>query len=101
MLTKTHDTADVIRGSGNSGASGRAANPGRTSGLPSSARWSRRSTLRAAFDRHWDRIDHGKADGDNNAYSFGSLGPHNVVLVHMGSMGGRRNRRRMRLQLPR
>ncbi|GAB1319048.1 hypothetical protein MFIFM68171_09258 [Madurella fahalii] len=41
------------------------------------------------FDRHWDDDgpSYGKAAGDPNAYSTGSLGRHNVALAHMPGMG--------------
>lgn len=41
------------------------------------------------FDRCWEDEDirYGKAEGDQNAYSTGMIGRHNVVLAHMPSMG--------------
>jgi nucleoside phosphorylase len=43
------------------------------------------------FDNRWDaeggRIHYSKAYGDPNSYSMGSMGTHNVVLVHMPGMG--------------
>lgn len=39
------------------------------------------------FDQHWDTRIYGKSEGDTNAYSFGMIGLHNVVLVHMPGMG--------------
>lgn len=41
----------------------------------------------ALFDKHWDSKPYGKAAGDTNTYSFGAIGRHNVVLVHMPNMG--------------
>ncbi|SPO06456.1 uncharacterized protein DNG_09146 [Cephalotrichum gorgonifer] len=35
------------------------------------------------FDRTWSVTRSGKRKGDTNQYSLGSLGPHNVVLVHI------------------
>ena len=45
--------------------------------------------VRALFDNYWDDGDpsFGRADGDTNAYSTGSIGRHNVVLVHMAGIG--------------
>lgn len=45
------------------------------------------STVSALFDRKWDSRIYGKAAGDSNAYSFGVIGHHNVVLAHMPGMG--------------
>ncbi|KAI9148693.1 Kinesin light chain [Paramyrothecium foliicola] len=44
--------------------------------------------VEALFDQYWDD-DHsfGKASGDPNAYTTGSIGRHNVVLAHMPGMG--------------
>ncbi|KIW62542.1 hypothetical protein PV04_10710 [Phialophora macrospora] len=41
------------------------------------------------FDVHWDKDDrrYGKAARDPNAYTTGGIGQHNVVVVHMPSMG--------------
>lgn len=39
----------------------------------------------ALFDRNWPAL--GKAEGDSNAYSIGSIGQHHVVLVHMARTG--------------
>ncbi|KAK3303715.1 uncharacterized protein B0T15DRAFT_496245 [Chaetomium strumarium] len=41
------------------------------------------------FDRHWDyeRINSMIDHTDTNAYSFGRIGNHNVVLVHLGGKG--------------
>jgi nucleoside phosphorylase len=41
------------------------------------------------FDVHWDKPDrtYGKAARDLNAYTTGRIGQHNVVVVHMPSMG--------------
>ncbi|KIX00980.1 uncharacterized protein Z518_10046 [Rhinocladiella mackenziei CBS 650.93] len=45
--------------------------------------------VRAVFDRCWE--DEGKqynqAEGDQNAYTTGVIGKHNVVLAHMPDMG--------------
>ena len=45
--------------------------------------------VQALFDNDWDANGHpyGKAPGDLNTYSLGSIGLHNVVLVHMPGMG--------------
>ncbi|KAJ5235398.1 nucleoside phosphorylase domain-containing protein [Penicillium citrinum] len=45
--------------------------------------------IEAQFDNHWDDYwpCYGKATGDSNAYTTGSIGPHNVVLIHMPGMG--------------
>ncbi|KAH8653692.1 hypothetical protein BX600DRAFT_515940 [Xylariales sp. PMI_506] len=45
--------------------------------------------VQLAFDRHWEKEgkQYGKRQGDKNAYTTGSIGQHNVVLVHMPSMG--------------
>lgn len=45
--------------------------------------------VRALFDHCWDDNgpSFGKADGDINAYSTGSIGRHNVILVHMPGIG--------------
>ncbi|PQK09148.1 hypothetical protein BB8028_0001g12190 [Beauveria bassiana] len=40
----------------------------------------------ALFDCHWDP-PLGKANGDPNVYTTGCIGRHNIVLVHMPSMG--------------
>ncbi|RAQ81620.1 hypothetical protein COH21_012999, partial [Aspergillus flavus] len=45
------------------------------------------TAVSALFDTEWDSHLYGKAVGDTNAYSTGSIGRHNVVLVHMASMG--------------
>ncbi|EXJ79945.1 hypothetical protein A1O3_08231 [Capronia epimyces CBS 606.96] len=42
--------------------------------------------VQATFDQTWKRA-YGKVDGDPNAYTFGAIGAHNVVLVHMPDMG--------------
>ncbi|KAE8348582.1 hypothetical protein BDV28DRAFT_161223 [Aspergillus coremiiformis] len=39
------------------------------------------------FDSEWNSHLYGKAQGDSNAYSTGVIGCHNVVLVHMPTMG--------------
>jgi nucleoside phosphorylase len=43
----------------------------------------------ALFDQHWDDdgLPYDKAQGDPNAYSFGAIGRHNVVLAYMPGMG--------------
>lgn len=45
--------------------------------------------VEALFDQYWDddNPDYGKAPGDPNAYSTGSIGKHNVVLARMPDMG--------------
>lgn len=40
-----------------------------------------------ALDKIWDDKKYGKAPSDENAYSLGVIGEHNVVLVHMPGMG--------------
>ncbi|RAQ77025.1 ankyrin [Aspergillus flavus] len=45
------------------------------------------TAVSALFDTEWDSHLYGKAVGDTNAYSTGSIGRHNVVLVHMAGMG--------------
>lgn len=42
--------------------------------------------VQATFDQVWDK-KYGKAEGDYNAYSFGVISGHNVVLAHMPEMG--------------
>ena len=39
------------------------------------------------LDKILDDKKYGKARGDNNAYTLGLIGEHNVVLVHMPGMG--------------
>lgn len=39
------------------------------------------------FDEIWDDKRYGKALNDDNAYTVGVIGEHNVVLVHMPGMG--------------
>jgi nucleoside phosphorylase len=41
----------------------------------------------AVFDQLWGRLHLGKSEGDDNEYSFGSIGAHNVVLVHTPGKG--------------
>lgn len=43
----------------------------------------------ALFDQFWDDEgpSYGKAAGDPNAYSTGTIGSHNIVLAHMPGMG--------------
>lgn len=44
--------------------------------------------VEALFDNYWDGEPHyGKLSGDSNSYTHGSIGPHNVVLVHLAGMG--------------
>ncbi|KAK5461131.1 hypothetical protein LTS15_003194 [Exophiala xenobiotica] len=45
--------------------------------------------VKAMFDKRWDDQgdSHGKASSDQNAYSTGVIGRHNVVLAHMPGMG--------------
>jgi len=42
--------------------------------------------VQATFDQLWDK-KYGKANGDYNAYTFGVISEHNVVLAHMPEMG--------------
>ncbi|KAK1977838.1 nucleoside phosphorylase domain-containing protein [Colletotrichum cereale] len=46
-------------------------------------------SIEALFDYRWEGIDKAKmkAPGDKNAYSFGMLGGHHVVLAFMPGMG--------------
>lgn len=39
------------------------------------------------LDKIWDDKKYGKAPNDDNAYSLGVIGQHNVVIVHMPGMG--------------
>ena len=41
------------------------------------------------FDQRYDKdgSKYGKQKGDNNAYTFGRIGRHDIVLVHMPEMG--------------
>lgn len=44
----------------------------------------------AVFDEHWDDYQDflpSKAAGDVNTYTFGRIGRHHVVLVHLAAMG--------------
>ncbi|KAK7219264.1 hypothetical protein V2G26_007267 [Clonostachys chloroleuca] len=44
--------------------------------------------VEAIFDQYWDDgYSFGKASGDPNAYTTGSISYHNVVLAHMPGMG--------------
>ncbi|KAJ0423479.1 nucleoside phosphorylase domain-containing protein [Aspergillus carlsbadensis] len=47
--------------------------------------------IETLFDYRWDTeggtVRYNKAYGDPNSYSMGSMGTHNVVLVHMPGMG--------------
>ncbi|TDZ41316.1 hypothetical protein CTRI78_v009761 [Colletotrichum trifolii] len=44
---------------------------------------------KALFDEHWDDLSTFDLPrkGDTNAYSFGRIGRHNVILIHMANMG--------------
>ncbi|KAL4724761.1 hypothetical protein ACLX1H_008207 [Fusarium chlamydosporum] len=39
------------------------------------------------MDQHWNRRDYGKVANDPNSYSLGTLGGHNVVIIHLPGMG--------------
>jgi nucleoside phosphorylase len=39
------------------------------------------------LDKIWDDKKYGKAPSDDNAYTLGVIGEHNVVLIHMPGMG--------------
>ena len=41
----------------------------------------------SVFDNDWDDIDFGQAEGDQNAYTTGTIGRYNVVLAYMPGMG--------------
>src|SRR5437762_9820089 len=45
--------------------------------------------VEALFDKFWedDNYLYGKAPGDTNAYTTGTIGCHNVVLAHMPGIG--------------
>ncbi|KAM0339923.1 hypothetical protein ACHAPU_010755 [Fusarium lateritium] len=45
--------------------------------------------IETLFDHHWDNdgSSFGRTEGDANAYSVGTIGSHNVVLVRMPGMG--------------
>ncbi|CZR68592.1 uncharacterized protein PAC_18491 [Phialocephala subalpina] len=45
--------------------------------------------VEALFDKYWDEDGdrYGKAPGDTNTYTTGTVGCHNVVLAHMPGMG--------------
>ncbi|KAK0671940.1 hypothetical protein QBC41DRAFT_42759 [Cercophora samala] len=45
------------------------------------------TAVAALLDTTWPFTAYGKAHGDTNKYSTGSIGRHNVVLVHMPGMG--------------
>src|SRR6202000_2575591 len=45
------------------------------------------SAVKAAFDMRWDNVPFGRAHGDGNRYSFGTIGQTHIVLVHMPGMG--------------
>ncbi|KAI1294320.1 purine and uridine phosphorylase [Xylaria venustula] len=41
----------------------------------------------ALFDKCWDSKRYHRAPGDTNTYTTGAIGRHNIVLVHLPSMG--------------
>ncbi|KAI1122591.1 purine and uridine phosphorylase [Nemania abortiva] len=41
----------------------------------------------ALFDIHWDNKAYNQAPEDTNTYSVGTIGGHNVVLVHLHNIG--------------
>lgn len=45
--------------------------------------------VQSVFDKCWEDEDkqYGKAEGDQNAYTTGAIGSHNVVLAHMPNIG--------------
>jgi nucleoside phosphorylase len=45
--------------------------------------------VRSVFDTCWEDegIQYGKAEGDQNTYTTGAMGKHNVVLAHMARIG--------------
>jgi nucleoside phosphorylase len=43
--------------------------------------------VQAVFDVTWNDFQREKNHGDTNAYSFGTIGRYNVVLVHMAKAG--------------
>lgn len=48
------------------------------------------NAVHAVFDKFWDDDEdknYGQAPGDNNAYTTGVVGEHNVVLAYMPGMG--------------
>ncbi|KAK2813151.1 hypothetical protein FQN50_000828 [Emmonsiellopsis sp. PD_5] len=45
------------------------------------------TAINALFDKTYDERKYGKEPGDSNAYSMGTIGHHNVVLVHMPEAG--------------
>lgn len=48
------------------------------------------AAVRAVLDHCWDSdggAPYGQASGDQNAYTAGMVGEHNVILVHMPGMG--------------
>ncbi|GAB1316159.1 hypothetical protein MFIFM68171_06369 [Madurella fahalii] len=45
------------------------------------------TAVSAQFENIWDAAAFSKTQNDSNTYSFGSIGPYNVVLVHMPGMG--------------
>ncbi|KAK2753351.1 hypothetical protein FQN55_003480 [Onygenales sp. PD_40] len=45
------------------------------------------TAVSALFDKTYDERKYGKEPGDSNAYSMGTIGHHNVVLVHMPEAG--------------
>ena len=48
--------------------------------------------VESVFDKFWDDNGrgYGKVAGDQNAYTVGMIGDHNVVLAHMPGMGSSR-----------
>jgi nucleoside phosphorylase len=49
------------------------------------------TAVESMFDRLYENRDHiyGKEEGDDNSYTTGVIGHHNVVLTHMPGMGKR------------
>ncbi|KAK2786457.1 hypothetical protein FQN53_006613 [Emmonsiellopsis sp. PD_33] len=45
------------------------------------------TAISALFDKTYNERKYGKGPGDSNAYSMGTIGHHNVVLVHMPEAG--------------
>ena len=46
--------------------------------------------VQSVFDKDWadEDIDFGQSEGDQNVYTIGVIGKHNVVLAYMPGMGG-------------
>jgi nucleoside phosphorylase len=44
-------------------------------------------SVQDVLDKKWDEKKYGKATGDDNAYTLGVIGEHNVVLAHMLGLG--------------